>query len=200
MTCTDRKKEGGATVGFRPITANRKAPGVPLNKVALSNSQRKRHVMNESEKKIAEKRAKLEKKVKFKSAGHLKTITSGSLLSSYQSTLFASTPEVSIEEKATPTRDSAHYGRFVAASSKPSEEEVKEEKEREERLATLPQATGRMAEKLAAFEDSDDDEDFAAKCSKKARSYAPKTDAKATKPPAKQMTLKLTDRYESYYH
>ena len=189
--------------GFRPITAHRKTPGMPLNKDVSSLGKRHYNAITESEKKIAEKKAKLEKKVKFESAGHLKTISSEMSLSSYQSTLFASMPEASADNKAPPTKDTHYGGRFVAASTKPSEEEMKEEREREQRLATLPQATGRMAEKLAAFEDSDDDdddEDFATRCNKKARSYTSKTNTKASKPPVKQMTLKLTDRYESYYH
>lgn len=151
--------------------------------------------------------------MKFQSAGHLATISSSkpSSLSSYQSSILNSVSDqgpVSMTTGGTTTTNDLYSGKFVSSGSG---EITKEEnnKERDERLSKLPQASGRKADQLAAVEaatqqDEDSDEDFTLK--KRTSLSGSSTGRQVSRAgssgagPAKQMTLKLTDRYESYYY
>lgn len=108
----------------------------------------------------------------------------------------------------TTTTNDLYSSKFVSSGSG---EITKEEnnKERDERLSKLPQASGRKADQLAAVEaatqqDEDSDEDFTLK--KRTSLSGSSTGRQVSRAgssgagPAKQMTLKLTDRYESYYY
>ena len=209
---------------------------VPLDasNAAITSALRKRssEEIVESEKKIADKKARLEKYgVKFQSAGHLATINENSQdssLSSYQSILFSS-EESSNDPHSTDnssrtlnnssnsieltSSNQLYGGRFVSSSSSVNCSTSKEEEtERDKRLSSLPQAKGRKSEHLAAVEaaggrggggeregggeeDGSDEEDFVFGRKKFLQIGKPKV-----KLPVKQMSLKLSDKYESYYH
>jgi hypothetical protein len=204
-----QRKEGGDGPGFRPIGAQRNKGSVqPINSsqeshVAIASALRKRAAEEivESEKKIADKKARLAKYgVKFQSAGVLATISDKDRpsMSSYQSTILNATP---VDKTDSNESSKAIYeGRFVMASSdKKIQEDEENEELRQKRLSDLPQASGRKAEHLAAvkaaFEDSgDEDEDFT---TKKTLSHLNVKKPTTTK----QMSLKLTgNKYESYYY
>ncbi|XP_019851233.1 PREDICTED: DNA ligase 1-like isoform X2 [Amphimedon queenslandica] len=176
--------------------------------------KRKSEEIAESERKIAEKKGRLAKYgVKFQSAGHLATIGSEEM-SSYQSNILSTSLQPSTTSlESTATSSSGLYaGRFVSAGEM---KEIKEgEEEREKRLSELPQASGRKAElhmaaakkeeKEEREEESDDDdeeEDFTL-CARKRilRDKEEKEKKNNQKKQSKQMTLKLTDKYESYYY
>ena len=213
--------EGGKTPSFKPIGAGRSSSASPTvsdsSTAAIATALRKRssEEIAKSEKKIAEKKARLAKYgVKFQSAGHLATISSSepSSLSSYQSSILNSVSDqgpVSMTTSSSTTTNNLYSGKFVSAGSG---ENMKEEndKERDERLSKLPQASGRKADHLAAVEaatqqdDEDSDEDFTLK--KRTSLSGSSTGRQVSRGgssgagPVKQMTLKLTDRYESYYY
>lgn len=212
--------EGGKTPSFKPIGTGRSSSASPTvsdsSTVAIATALRKRSSQEiaESEKKIAEKKARLAKYgVKFQSAGHLATIGSNkpSSLSSYQSSLLNSVSDqgpVSMTTSSTITTNDLYSGKFVSSGSRENAME-ENDKERDERLSKLPQASGRKADQLAAVEaatqeDEDSDEDFTLK--KRTSLSGSSTGRQVSRGgssgagPAKQMTLKLTDRYESYYY
>lgn len=177
--------------------------------------KRKSEEIAESERKIAEKKGRLAKYgVKFQSAGHLATIGSEEM-SSYQSNILSTSLQpftTSSESTATSSSSGLYAGRFVSAGEM---KEIKEgEDEREKRLSELPQASGRKAElhmaaakkeekeeKEGESDDDDDDEDFTL-CARKRilRDKEEKEKKNNQKKQSKQMTLKLTDKYESYYY
>ena len=175
--------------------------------------KRKSEEIAESERKIAEKKGRLAKYgVKFQSAGHLATIGDEEM-SSYQSNILNTSLHPSTTSSgSTVTSSSGLYaGRFVSAGEM---KEIREgEEEREKRLSELPQASGRKAElHMAAAKkeekgeregesDDDDDEDFTL-CARKRilRDKEEKEKKNSQKKQSKQMTLKLTDKYESYYY
>lgn len=172
---------------------------IASSKEAIASALRKRseEEIAESEKKIAEKKVRLAKYgVKFESAGHLATIQHKEM-SSYQSSILNATPSNSDSVTSSISSNSL-YGRFVSASKSQKEEPTVEDTEkREKRLSELPQASGRMAEQLAAAEknaSSDEEEDF----TKRSKIIKKKETKKGIT--TKQMTLKLTDKYESYYY
>lgn len=161
---------------------------------AIASALRKRsgEEIAESAKKIAEKKVRLAKYgVKFQSAGHLATIED---ISSYQSSILNAKCHSNPTSSSSTATSTGLYGRFVSAG-KIMEEEIDVEK-REQRLSELPQASGRIAEQMEAAEkeDGSDDEDFTAQSRIIQRNETKKTVT------TKKMTLKLTDKYESYYY
>lgn len=165
----------------------------------------------ESERKIAEKKGRLAKYgVKFQSAGHLATIGSEEM-SSYQSGILGKTLTPSTTSSVTTATSSGglYAGRFVSAGEMKEVKEAKEEEEeREKRLSELPQASGRKAElhMVAAEKEEEeekeesDDEDFTSHARKRILKGREEQEKKKKTTQSKQMTLKLTDKYESYYY
>ena len=220
-----RRVEGGNNPSFKPFgyrpskssssSLSSSVPSSETSSAAITSALRKRsgEEIQLSEKKIAEKKARLAKYgVKFQSAGHLATINdqSDDSLSSYQSNIFST----NLKNDTGPSGDKItkgpsnkiYLGHFVSASVVSKETEVKKDnEEREKRLQELPHATGRKAEQLTALEatkndsNSDDDEDFTMGYKRTIPSQSLQKVVTA-KLPVKQLTLKLTDKYESYYH
>lgn len=165
----------------------------------------------ESERKIAEKKGRLAKYgVKFQSAGHLATIGSEEM-SSYQSGILGKTltPSTTLSVTTATSSSGLYAGRFVSAGEMKEVKEAKEEEEeREKRLSELPQASGRKAElhMVAAEKEEEeekeesDDEDFTSHARKRILKGREEQEKKKKTTQSKQMTLKLTDKYESYYY
>ena len=226
-----RKLQPGETPSFKPMGYRHSKYDASLTVItpieasnaAITSALRKRssEEIMESEKKIAEKKARLEKYgVKFQSAGHLATINEkeSSPLSSYQASLFDVKDNLKDIKDGTDThhRDSSNSnntnslygGRFVSSlNDKERLTDKEKDKERDKRLSSLPQAKGRKSEQLAAVkaattkkeeeeDGSDNDEGFVFGKRKIESSFGkPKV-----KLPVKQMSLKLSNKYESYYH
>ena len=194
-----------------PSPVSPSSSAADISTAAINSALRKRsgEEIVESEKKIAEKKARLEKYgVKFQSAGHLATINESedSKLSSYQTIIFnaSNSEKEECDNGSMVFKDSKsqglYGGRFVSSSNKEAnkvaENEKEKEEERDKRLSLLPLAKGRKAEQSASIEAEDsDDEDFVFGHRKVIQSEKPKV-----KMPVKQMALKLTAKYESYYH
>ena len=221
--------EGGDLPGFKPMGFRRKRPSSSSSssfkpvvdvaamiesREAITAALRKRSSEDiaESERKIAAKKGRLAKYgVKFQSAGHLATIGSEEM-SSYQSGILGKTLTPSTMSSVTTATSSSglYAGRFVSAGEmkEVKEEEKEEEKEREKRLSELPQASGRKAElHMAAAEkeeeeekEESDDEDFTSHARKRILKGREEQEKKKKTTQSKQMTLKLTDKYESYYY
>lgn len=200
------------------------SPSDSTSNAAILAALRKRsnEEIVESERKIAEKKARLDKYgVKFQSAGHLATINDE--LSSYQMMVLTGSGQDTVKKQETKndsrsnsTAAMLYQGRFVSSSegqSSNKQSNDEHEIERNKRLSTLPLAKGRKAEKLTAIEqatasdskegvlnrdeddnDEGDDDGFTFGRHKLLPVGKPK------KLPVKQMSLKLSDKYESYYH
>lgn len=177
----------------------------------------------ESEKKIAEKKARLEKYgVKFQSAGHLATINDNeSDLSSYQTMILSgSERELTVEQQETKKDRTSNIagamyaGRFVSSGQSSGNEHSTNEQARNKRLLALPHAKGRKTEQLTAIEQTtctpsnskegvvnedkdhgDTEDDGFVFGRQKVLPFS-----KPKKLPVKQMSLKLSNKYESYYH
>ena len=191
-----------------------------VSNAAITSALRKRSGVEimESERKIADKKARLEKfGVKFQAAGHLATIDNNDL-SSYQTKLLDSSEMVGQttgrDVTCTVTREHSLYaGRFVLAGEDSNTEQSTDDtgkEERDKRLSSLPQAKGRHSEKLAAVaattrphsdDDSSDDEGGGGFGFGGKRRLGQQLEGRQkVKLPVKQMSLKLSNKFESYYH
>ena len=190
-----------------------------VSNAAITSALRKRSGVEimESEKKIADKKARLEKfGVKFQAAGHLATIDNNEL-SSYQTKLLDSSKMIEQTTErdvtGTTTREHSLYaGRFVLAGEDNNTEQSTDDtgkEERDKRLSSLPQAKGRHSEKLAAVEattrphfddDSSEDDESGFGFGGKRRLGQQLGGRQKVKLPVKQMSLKLSNKFESYYH
>ena len=205
-----RKRPSSSSSSIKPVVD---VAAMVESREAITAALRKRSSEDiaESERKIAEKKGRLAKYgVKFQSAGHLATIGSEEM-SSYQSGILGKTLTPSTTSSVTTATSSSglYAGRFVSAGEMKEVKEAKEEEEeREKRLSELPQASGRKAElhMVAAEKEEEeekeesDDEDFTSHARKRILKGREEQEKKKKTTQSKQMTLKLTDKYESYYY
>ena len=211
--------QGANRPGFKPIGETGKTSASQGQSSSDIGPARKKRTdttkLSDSEKKIADKKARLAKYgVQFQSAGHLATIQTSSTpsLSSYQAVLLASAPcskDNPVPATMESLNDSAgHYrNHFVLAGSMANDKLPVDSKELESKVKEqLPNAAGRLkrcseaAAAAAAEHDSDDEEDFTT------RSHLPLTPSArgrgrgsvGSKIP--KFSLKLTKHYDSYYY